>query len=149
MENFKDESFIQQFLSPTIIREFKFFSLLDDDQDPKLEISAIHERTGYKQIRDALAVQHNVGYHIPDIQVYNVDRWGDRSLTLRHFVVNRQPLDVKDTKEVLKHLRMLWGFDVRLQSVDPSNRVKAEFELTADETLLDIFLDFEEDMQYG
>jgi len=144
MENFKDESFIQQFLSPTIIRDMKFFSLLDDDQDPKLEISAIHEKAGYKHIREALSSQYNVGYHIPDIQVYNVDRWGDRSLTLQHFMVNRKPLDTKDTKEVLKHLRALWGFDVRLQSVDPDNRVKAEYELTEDETLLDVFLDFED-----
>jgi len=149
MENFKDESFIQQFLSPAVMREMKFFSLLDDDQDPKLEISAIHDSSGYKHIRDALASQYNVGYHIPDIQIYNVDRWGDRSLTVRHFMINRQPLDTKDTKEVLKHLRSLWGFDVRLQSVDPNNRVKAEFELTENETLLDIFLDFNEDTQYG
>ena len=35
MRNFKDESFIQQFLSPKIIRDFHFFSLLDDEKKTK------------------------------------------------------------------------------------------------------------------
>ena len=40
MRNFKDESFIAQYLSPRLIREFKLFSVLDDDAQEQLEISA-------------------------------------------------------------------------------------------------------------
>ena len=47
---------------------------------------------------------------------------GDRSLTLRHVQRNGQPLR-DDTHEVLKHVTRLWGFDVRLESVDPQGRV--------------------------
>ena len=34
MRNFKDESFIQQFLSPKVIRDFHLFCLIDDDESP-------------------------------------------------------------------------------------------------------------------
>ena len=34
MRNFKDESFIQQFLSPKVIRDFRLFCLIDDEEMP-------------------------------------------------------------------------------------------------------------------
>ena len=117
MENFKDESFIQQFLSPTVIRDLKLFSFVDDDEDDMIEISAIHNKQGYKAVRETLAAQYNIGVSIPDLQVYDVDRWGDRSITLIHNMVDRRPLDFDDTIEVLKHLRSIWGFDVYVYSV--------------------------------
>jgi len=43
MRNFKDESFIRQFLSPQLIRDLRLFSVLDDDEQDELEISAIHD----------------------------------------------------------------------------------------------------------
>ncbi|MDR5662693.1 SpoVR family protein, partial [Burkholderia cenocepacia] len=42
MRNFKDESFIAQYLSPNLIREMRLFSVLDDDMRDSLEVSAIH-----------------------------------------------------------------------------------------------------------
>ncbi len=42
MRDFKDESFISQFLSPKIMRDFRLFTVLDDDRNNYLEISAIH-----------------------------------------------------------------------------------------------------------
>lgn len=38
MRDFKDESFISQFLSPKIMRDFRFFTVLDDDHNNYLEI---------------------------------------------------------------------------------------------------------------
>ena len=34
MENFKDESFISQFLSPKLIRDFKLFTIIDHANNP-------------------------------------------------------------------------------------------------------------------
>lgn len=141
MANFKDESFIQQFLSPKVMRDLKMFSIMDDDKDPKYEVAAIHNNEGYKRIREHLSRQYNIGYHIPDLQVWNVDRWGDRSLTLRHTVVNRRPLHLDYTTEVLKHLRQLWGYDVHLESVDTDGQIKAQFHITENQTLRDLFED--------
>jgi len=122
MRNFKDESFIAQYLSPKIIREMKFFSVLDDDVEDELEISAIHDEQGYRHLRQALADQYNLGSREPNIQVYNMDLRGDRSLTLRHTMYNRKPL-ADTSKEVLKHMRRLWGFPVRLESADTDGHV--------------------------
>jgi stage V sporulation protein R len=121
MRNFKDESFIAQFLSPKVIRDFKLFTVLDDDADEKLEIAAIHDENGYRRVRQALADQYNLGSREPNIQVYNVDHRGDRSLTLQHTIYNRKPLS-DNAFEVLKHLHRLWGFTVRLETVDEQGK---------------------------
>ncbi len=117
VRNFKDESFILQYLSPKVIRDFHFFSVLDDDEDSMIAISAIHDDTGYKHIREKLADQYNLSSREPNIQVYSADVRGDRSLTLRHMEHQRRPLN-KHTFEVLKHVARLWGFDVYLDKVD-------------------------------
>lgn len=116
MRNFKDESFILQFLSPKVIRDLKLFCILDDDHNPVIEVSAIHDSDGYQAVREALSAQYNLGNREPNIQIYEVDIRGDRSLTLHHQQFNRLPLG-KSTEEVLKHIHRLWGFDVRLHSL--------------------------------
>lgn len=122
MRNFKDESFIAQFLSPKLIRDFHFFSVLDDDSKEQLSISAIHDESGYQAIRQQLAGQYNLGNREPNIQVWAVDMQGDRALTLRHNQYLRRPLNVQ-TNDMLKHVARLWGFDVYLETVDQNNKI--------------------------
>lgn len=131
MRNFKDESFIAQFLSPKVIRDLKLFAILDDDINNELVVSAIHDDDGYQKIREILSSQFNLSMIEPNIQVYNVDRRGDRSLTLRHIQYNRNPLN-EDTKEVMKHLYKLWGFKVRLESEQPDGTIKLVAQCPAD-----------------
>ena len=127
MRNYKDESFILQFLSPRLMRELRLFAILDDAEQPTLRVDAIHDEMGYHQLRQALAAQYNLGNREPNIQVYNVNIRGDRSLTLRHYMHNRQPLGAS-TPEVLKHVHRLWGFDVHLESVTPDNEVVTRYQ---------------------
>jgi stage V sporulation protein R len=127
MRNFKDESFISQYLSPKLIRDFHFFSVLDDDKKDKLSISAIHDEAGYRYIREQLAGQYNLGNREPNIQVWSVDTQGDRALTLRHTQYLRRPLN-QQTDEVLKHVARLWGFDVLLETVDDAGTVLSTIE---------------------
>jgi spore cortex formation protein SpoVR/YcgB (stage V sporulation) len=117
MRNFKDESFILQFLSPTLIRELKLFSVVDDSNQDYLEVSAIHNELGYQSIREALSANYNLGNLEPSIQVYNVNVRGDRALTLRHDMHQGRPLEPENAEEVVRHLQQLWGFDVILESV--------------------------------
>lgn len=116
MRNFKDESFILQYLSPKLMRDMKLFSIVDDDREREILVDAIHDESGYQLIRESLAGNYNLGNREPNIQVYNVNVRGDRSLTLRHFQHQRKPMG-SSTNEVLKHLHNLWGFDVVLESV--------------------------------
>ncbi|MDC8831634.1 SpoVR family protein [Alteromonas gilva] len=122
MHNFKDESFISQFLSPKVMRDFKLFAIDDDADKPYVSVSAIHDERGYAAIREKLSAQYNLSNLEPNIQVYNVDVRGDRSLTLRYVPQNGIPLaDSKD--EVMRHLHRLWKFDVKLEEVQDNGEI--------------------------
>ena len=129
MRHFKDESFIGQYLSPHMMREFRLFSIVDDSTQKELEVSAIHDDSGYRRVREALSRQYDLGTREPNIQVWNVNLRGDRSLTLRHMRHNDRPLD-NGAEEVVKHVARLWGFRVRLESVDSHDRVLQHWEVT-------------------
>jgi stage V sporulation protein R len=130
MRNFKDESFIAQYLSPKLIRDLKLFAVLDDDVLDKLKIVAIHDDAGYREVRELLAAQYNLGNREPNIQVYSVDVHGDRSLTLRHFMHDRRPLN-GSTREMLRHVARLWGYGVRIESVDQDGRKSLSLQAAA------------------
>ncbi|MBI3145197.1 MAG: SpoVR family protein [Pseudogulbenkiania sp.] len=129
MKNFKDESFVSQYLSPKLIRDFRFFAIRDDDRDSTLLVSAIHDEEGYRDVRQKLSEQYNLGSREPNIQVWSVNVRGDRRLTLRHTMHRRRPLEAASAHEVLKHVARLWGFDVRLESVNDAGGVEQTFEV--------------------
>jgi len=129
MQNFKDESFIAQFLSPRVMREFRLFTVMDDDQKDKLRIGAIHDDHGFRTLRRVFADQYNLGSREPNLQVWNVDRSGNRAMTLRYFSYQRRPLG-DDFEVVLDHLAYLWGFTVRLEDQTPSGAIKLIAEVT-------------------
>lgn len=113
MRNFKDESFISQYLSPKLIRDFHMYSILDDSGFVHLKVSGIHNDEGYKHIRAALSSQYRLSDIEPNIQVYSVDLKGDRSLTLKHTQHLGRPLN-SHAPEVMKHVEKLWGFKVKM-----------------------------------
>jgi spore cortex formation protein SpoVR/YcgB (stage V sporulation) len=122
MRNYKDESFIAQYLSPRLIREFHLFAIADHESDDHLLIDSIHNEAGYRRVRKLLAAQYNRDYQVPDIQVTRCDLRGDRSLTLQHRRNRKRPL-AAEAEEVLKHLARLWGFAVRLETCDEDLKV--------------------------
>jgi spore cortex formation protein SpoVR/YcgB (stage V sporulation) len=117
--NYRDESFVLQFLSPRLIRHFGLFHVVDDSDEPHLTVAAIHDDRGYRKIRQALARQYDVAWNAPDIQVVDVNLAGDRKLILHHNTMNRILLEERDTRMVLQHLADLWGYDVLLKEIDP------------------------------
>jgi stage V sporulation protein R len=125
MRHFRDESFIQQFLSPKVIRDFRLFLVEDDPGRPNMRVAAIHDDAGYRAVRSALARQYALAEHDPNIQVVSVDVAGDRSLTLEHFRNQGRPLTA-EALEVMKHLSQLWGFDVKLRMSDPDGSLVEE-----------------------
>ncbi|WP_461536208.1 SpoVR family protein [Spongorhabdus nitratireducens] len=127
MQNFKDESFILQFLSPKVMRDMRLFGIDDNDAHQYLEISAIHDEEGYRSLRQSLSAQYNLGNREPNIQVLDVDVTGDRSMILVHEMHQGRPLDAASTQEILKHVYYLWGFDVSLQSVDEYGKVQQRY----------------------
>jgi stage V sporulation protein R len=113
---FKDESFILQYLSPALMRQMRMFTLLDDSGEEYFEVAAISNDDGYRTMRSILSKIYNRAYQVPDITVIEADIKGDRTLTLHHSGVDEMPLEEKSKTEVLKHIKVLWGFDVKITS---------------------------------
>jgi spore cortex formation protein SpoVR/YcgB (stage V sporulation) len=122
MRNFKDASFIAQYLSPRLIREFRLFAIADHAREDELMVDSIHNDAGYRRIRNLLSAQYDRDNRLPDIQVIDYARDGDRSLTIRHKQLRGRPL-AKDYPRVLDHLQYLWGFKVRLEVTDENDSV--------------------------
>jgi len=115
---FRDESFILQFLSPRVIRDLRLFRVQDDPHDRHLVVDAIHDERGYRELRRSLAAHYDLSQREPDIQIVDVDLDGDRRLTLEHRVRDGLRLDRDEGLRVLRHLANLWGHGVKLCEVD-------------------------------
>ncbi|MBP2444958.1 SpoVR family protein [Rhizobium leguminosarum] len=125
--NYRDESFISQFLSPNLIRQLRLFHLYDDpEQTEGVLVSAIHNERGYLRIRRQLSREYDIGWTDPSIDIVDVDLAGDRRLLLQHIMMNGSYLQEADTRLVLQHLADLWGYDVLLQEIDDSSTVARE-----------------------
>ncbi|MBS3648386.1 SpoVR family protein [Pseudaminobacter sp. 19-2017] len=116
--NHRDESFIRQYLSPAMVRKWRFFVLDDSAHEPHYEVASIHNERGYEKIRTALANSYDIGMTRPDIQVMDVDLLGDRRLRLQHTVKNGVLLDEATRDSTLRHIRNLWGYEVSIRGVD-------------------------------
>jgi len=116
--NYRDESFVLQYLSPRIIRHFRMFEVSDDSSKPALRVEAIHDDVGYRRVRSGLSRQYDLSRREPDIQVVDVDLTGDRCLVLAHYVHNGVLLEEKTCRAVLRHTATLWGYSVKLLEID-------------------------------
>ena len=126
--NYRDESFLSQFLSPRLMRSMRMFHLHDDPQESAgVRVVSIHNERGYRQIRRELSRQYDVGFLDANIEVIDVDLAGDRRLMLQHTVVGGAQLQEKDAEHVLQHLADLWGYDVSLAEVDAGNTMLKEY----------------------
>jgi spore cortex formation protein SpoVR/YcgB (stage V sporulation) len=120
--NYRDESFIEQFLSPKLMRDFRLFALYDKAEDGSYKVSAIHNEDGYRAVRSKLARQYDIGSAEPNIQVAEADLKGDRRLLLQHHMHRGVPLNEKTKDLVLAHVERLWGHDVDLEETDAEDR---------------------------
>lgn len=136
MEDFKDSSFIQQFLSPKVIRDLRLFSIFDDHNEKNIKIESIHNKEGYLKIRNILSNQYDINEMIPNIQVYNFDIKGNRSLHLKHYQINKQILNEKTTIKTMGHIMHLWGYPIMLSSISKDDRLISELFIDNDDTTI-------------
>lgn len=115
---YRDESFIAQYLSPSLMREWRMFQMVDDPSEVHLRVEAIHDERGYRRIRRGLAREYDLGHTDPQIEVVAVDLEGDRHLILQHSVREGRLLASRDASEVLGLLADLWSYPVVLREVD-------------------------------
>jgi spore cortex formation protein SpoVR/YcgB (stage V sporulation) len=115
--NYRDESFIEQFLSPKLMRDFRLFALFDKADEGAYRVSAIHNERGYREVRSLLARQYDTGIADPNIQVTDANLKGDRTLFLEHRMHRGVPLHHATKELVVGHIERLWGHDVVLEEV--------------------------------
>ena len=119
--NFRDESFVLQFLSPAVMRRFRMFRLLDDTAESTLLVDSIHDDAGYRDIRRSLSQSYDPSTGDADVQVVDVDLAGDRTLMLEHRTRPGRLLAKRDADATLRHVADLWGYEVRLQELDANS----------------------------
>ncbi len=133
-DNYEDESFIAQYLSPKLIRYFRLFSIHDGDKAAFVEVKSIHDEDGYKDIRQKMTAQYRFGegHSLPQGHA-----WSDRpdirvayhdpktfELVLHHKAFNGKPLDEKGMQTILNHLSSrIWQYPVVLQSIDETGKI--------------------------
>ena len=115
--NYRDESFVEQFLSPKVMRDLRLFALFDKAEDDVYKVGAIHNESGYRRLRTLLARQYDTGASDPNIQVTAADLKGDRTLTLEHRMHRGVPLHHATKQRVVEHIERLWGHNVVLEEV--------------------------------
>jgi len=116
-ENYRDESFIEQYLSPKVMRDFRMFALFDKADEAAYRVSSIHNEQGFRRVRAALARQYDVGAADPNIQVTGADLKGNRKLQLEHRMHRGIPLHASTREAVLQHVERLWGHEVVLEEI--------------------------------
>jgi spore cortex formation protein SpoVR/YcgB (stage V sporulation) len=121
--NYRDDSFVSQYLSPKVIRDMRLFEVTDEEDDSKLEITSIHDEVGYKNVIETLSNQYNRERYLPDIQVTDFDKKGDRSIVLTHNVRKGVKLNEEEADEVVYNLWQLWGYPIFLISEDEEGHV--------------------------
>lgn len=129
VQNFRDESFVLQFLSPKVMRDFHLFSVLDDDRNENLVVTAIHQEDGsreegYRHVRRVMASEYKMEFMFPRVEVVGVNTHSDRKLHLKHQMQNRRVIDHDEANKVLNCVKALWEFQVQLEMRSPDEDKK-------------------------
>jgi spore cortex formation protein SpoVR/YcgB (stage V sporulation) len=115
---YRDESFVGQFLSPKVMRDFRLFAVHDDAAAREVEIAAIHDEAGYRRVRRTLARMYDAAAQDPVIEVVEARLAGNRHLVLEHKARGGRRLAAETAQDVLDKLAFLWGYRVKLRETD-------------------------------
>jgi stage V sporulation protein R len=115
--DYRDDAFVQQWLSPKVMRDFRLFSIQDRARASHVTVSHIHDADNYAELRHTLSTQYDVHVHEPQIYVTHADLKGDRCLHLVHHAHNNQQL-AENHNIMLKHVKRLWGYPVQLSQLN-------------------------------
>jgi spore cortex formation protein SpoVR/YcgB (stage V sporulation) len=115
----RDDSFIAQYLSPKVIRDFRLFTVSlgcvdEQTHDFKAVVTEIHDDIGYRNIRTLLSQSRQRINIVPQIQVDGADLAGDRVLRLKYVPYRNRGLMIEEAEQVVDYIDYLWGYPVRL-----------------------------------
>ena len=117
--DYNDESFIEQFMTPNLMRKYKMMTL--EIQKGTGSVSEIADDMGYRNMRGAFARQHNSINYTPDIVVSGAKMKSDRTLTLEYKPFLKRSLHRGNAEKTLQYVKLLWGYPVELIVRDERN----------------------------
>lgn len=113
VNNYRDESFIRQFLGPKVIRKLRLFNISDHNNNDQYVVQQIHDLESLRGLRNALANKYEVDEYHPKLEITQADLKNDRSLTVMY--QSKQDRRLADSANaVMQHLARLWGHPVRI-----------------------------------
>ena len=118
MQNYRDESFLLQFLTPKLVRDFRLMNIQTREGQDHWTVDHTAAPESFKSIRSQLSASYRLESTMPEISIVRYARDTDRKLVLQHQSYDGKMLASSNATETLKHLRTLWGFDVSLETVD-------------------------------
>jgi stage V sporulation protein R len=127
MQDYRDESFLLQFLTPKLVRDFRFMNIQSREGLDHWNVANTAGPEDFKSIRTELSAAYRLETSMPEISVVRYAHDTDRKLVLQHQSYSGKMLLKAQAEQTLKHLRLLWGFDVSLETVDQSGRTLAAF----------------------
>jgi stage V sporulation protein R len=127
VSEYRDESFIEQFLSPTLMRYYKMFSV-DYDRTRGL-VTEISDDRGFRALRQTLASSYNRINYIPEIVVKSANMKGDRTLTLEYRPFRNRSLHGPNARKTLEFVKLLWGYSVEIVTVDENGIQKVLYQV--------------------
>ena len=113
---YRDESFIEQFLSPKVIRDWNLFTV--EHHQTHGIVREISDDVGYRNVRSTLAANYTTVNRIPDIVVKAARMKGDRTLTLEYRPYKERSLHRPNAQKTIEFVKLLWGYDVEIVQAD-------------------------------
>lgn len=123
MENFRDDSFIHQFLTPRLARELKLSVVTCDRQlygnyYLELEIAAANAIEDFQHIKKSFSEAYSFTGHLPNIEFMiscDADKTSARVIPTLYVIYHRtNGVDLKEDyrKMTLKYIKNIWRSDV-------------------------------------
>ena len=118
VSQYRDDSFLLQFLTPRVVRDLKLFAFSAARGSTEWTVNAVQDREGFSEVRSALAQHYQLEHAVPEIEVFDYARANTRALTLRYRPVNGRQLDTEAATRVMRHVKKLWNFPIRMLEVE-------------------------------
>ena len=112
VELYRDETFILNYLSPKVIRDFKMFSIYDDEDLDFYRVDEVHSDEDVIDLKDKLSKLYSIINNIPQLEITGVDWEDTRALEVTQTVKNGILLDRDSSLLVTEYLGYLWGYPI-------------------------------------
>jgi spore cortex formation protein SpoVR/YcgB (stage V sporulation) len=125
VENYRDSSFILQYLSPTVIRKWRMITVTD--QRDHYLVEKIHDQRGYKNIRSWLSKSYeNRG---TEVLVQPLNRRKTMTLELIRNDTPYQQFNTDSVDKMLQYMKFLWGYPVILMHYNQNGALLKRYDI--------------------